>query len=553
MKKRIMSLLLCMLVAFSAVMATSCGEEEDLSGLNDKKIASASTITLYGIKGEGTTDEAVAMVQDAMSSITEAQFNTALRLMLYTEDEYETVLEEKLDSIKVLVDKEAEEAAARKAAEKEAKKLGIVTTTAAEEVTEEPDETFLDEYGLPATAYPEVGETQLDIFLMTSRDMLLHYVEKKMLSPLDTELNGSSKLLKKYINPTLLSATKINGMTYAIMNNKPMGEYTYLLLNRELIDKYYYDPDEINCVSDALDFMLEVGQNDPDFVPFMGDTEPLNINYFTFDGSKSLIGCMVPSGTPYDKNCKPGLLLDNEDWVNHIKAIKILNDYGYVGSEKVSFDDKFGAAVIKGSYANVSAFADDYYIKEICEPMVDTDDVYGGMFGVSVYTKDLTRSMEILTYLNTKSDLRNIFAYGIEGVHYELDKNGIVKKLNNDYNVKLEYTGNEFILYPPEGTTADVWEAAKAQNIDVVQSPYMGFTYTEDMLDLDLMESVRQISASFYDELAKVPTNQVDKWLQDYWNYAITDDSLRIWASAVNKNEKTIGRVYSNWYKETYK
>ena len=180
MKRRLISIALCLAMLCTAIMTASCGNEDDMSDVGEDKVAGAMTITIWGIKEKGTTDEAIAEVEAAMSRITEAQFNTAVKLMLYTENEYDNMLEKKMDEIQERLDLEAAEAEAKKAAEKEARKNGGADTTtaaetSAEDSTEIADETVLDEYGLPTTLYPEVEDNQLDIFLMTDYKMFQKY------------------------------------------------------------------------------------------------------------------------------------------------------------------------------------------------------------------------------------------------------------------------------------------------------------------------------------------------------------------------------------------
>ena len=99
MKRRLISIALCLAMLCTAIMTASCGKEDDMSDVGEDKVASAMTITIWGIKEKGTTDEAIAEVEAAMSRITEAQFNTAVKLMLYTENEYDKMLEKKMDEI----------------------------------------------------------------------------------------------------------------------------------------------------------------------------------------------------------------------------------------------------------------------------------------------------------------------------------------------------------------------------------------------------------------------------------------------------------------------
>ena len=555
MKKRLISAALCLLMLVTSIATASCGKEEvDPNTLEiDGATARAMTLTIWGIKGAGTTDEAVAAVEAAMSSITEAQFNTAIKLELYSEKDYDKALEKKMDEIQAQLDLEAAEAEAKKQAEKEAKKNKTETTkapeTSAEETTEIADETILDEYGLPATLYPEVEDTQLDIFLMTDYDMLLKYQEKGVLSALDEQLSSSSKLLKSYIHPTFLSAGKVGGSTVAIINNQPIGEYTFMLMNKSLMDKYYYDPENFISFNDAYDFINDVGREEKSYTPFMGDISPVGVNYFTLDGTKTVVGNMLAPGAVYGDPGEPAVLFANKTWTTYTSNVAKLKKNGYIGAETVKETDKFGVAIIKGGYEDVAAFEEDYYINVLQAPQGTTENIYNGMFAVSTYTKSLARAMEIVTYLNTRSDLRNLFAYGIQDVHYTLDKDDVLTKISKDYNMELAYTGNMFVAHAPEGEPADYWESFKQQNLDAVLSPYFGFEYTEDMIDTTILKGVIDFSNRFYNALNTADTAAMDDFMMDWWDQSDLETSIANWiATDLEDNEKTIGKVYADWY-----
>lgn len=564
--------MLCLAMLSTAVMTASCGDDEDMSDVGEDQVESAMTLTIWGIKEKGTTDEAIAAVEEAMSKITEAQFNTAIKLELYTEAEYDDVIEARMDEIQARLDAAAAEAAAKKAAEKEAKKNNETTAeeTTEEETTEEvtADETVLDEYGLPTTLYPEVEEDQLDIFLISDYEMFKKYTDKGVLSSLDDELSASSKLLKSYINPSLLAAGKIGKTTYAIANNQQVGEYTFMILNKKLMDKYYYDPDDFSSLSDAQEFLEVVGENES-ATPFVGITDPLNINYFTSDGSKSIIGYMCTPDAVGGVECAPQVLFSNRNWKNHMLLMKELDENGWIGTETPKATDNFAVGIVKGEWADVADFEENYYVKVLVNPQGTTENMYNGMFGVSIYTKSVSRSMEIITYLNTRSDLRNLFGYGVEGVHYELDDDGVVKKLSNDYNMKLEYTGNTFIAYPPEGSSADVWENAKQHNLDLVLSPWFGFSYDEAQIDPELRKDIKTLSDKLYKEYDSVDLEEFDDWFSDARIEAASNASVKaflateVTAAEDDADDETeededavaivpMGKLFADWYKSAY-
>ena len=83
MKKRLLGLILALTCLLLPIL-TSCGDDEYQATLKVKPI----TVTLYGIKGEGTTDEAIKAVQDKMNEYTEGNLSARVLLRLFTEEEY---------------------------------------------------------------------------------------------------------------------------------------------------------------------------------------------------------------------------------------------------------------------------------------------------------------------------------------------------------------------------------------------------------------------------------------------------------------------------------
>ncbi len=565
-------MVLSLLMLLTAVSTAACGEDtdEDTLGLGDN-VAEAMTLSIWGVKGEGTTDEAIAAVEAAMSKITQAQFNTAIELNLYDEDEYKDALVDKMDTIQAQIDAEKAEAAARKQAEKEAKKRGEEITKAetTETTADTAEQTTLDEYGLPTTLYPEVKDNQLDIFLITDYDMLTELNEKGVLSSLDEQISGSSKLIKQYIHPTIISAGKIGGKTVAIPNQQLVGEYTYMLVNKELFDKYYWDIDNVSTLEDVYDFILDVKREEPEYQPLVGDVSPMNINYFSLNGQKTVFGNMLGVDKVSGDSFEPMFLFSSTNWKKYIRLYKKLDIKGCIPTEEYTEftpETKFGIGIMKGTEVDLAKYADNYHAVVLQVPQGTTENIYNGMFAVSTYTKNLQRSMEVLTYLNTESSLRNLFGYGIEGVHYTVGEDDVVDVISEDYNMKLEYTGNCFMAYVPEGQPADYWDIAKRHNTTLVLSPYFQFKITEDMFDEDMMELYRQIvdfSEEFYTVLDNAMTEDaVEDAIDYYWELCDDDEAgdgkyngaLKLWVEPSPLAEKdgeeppmTIGKLYKNW------
>ncbi len=485
MKKRLFCLLLCLVMIMPMVLMAGCSEETEETTTEAASTSGikAMTLTLYSITDENTTEEAVQQVQDAINAITEVKFNTHIILRLFTESEYGKALEEKVQAIEEQIAMDEAEAAAQKVAAKAAKAAGVTTaveTTGEGDLTEETDETVLNEYGLEKTVYPEEDGDQLDIFLINGLEHYQEYFTRGVLAPLDEELSVNSKILLDYIHPTFLSAAKIEGATYAIPNNHMVGEYEFILINKELFDKYYFDPDKVSVIDDLEEFVETVGTQEKDYVPVLNTSESY-IYYPT--GSESVFAGYAAGAAAAGTKAAPGNLFANRQFKNAASLMINWTNAGYINTTGTVEDTKFGVAFVKGDYSLLEKYEEDYYVTLYKNAAFENKDVFDSMYAVGAYTKNVARCMEVIKYLTINDELRNTFQYGAKNIHYEIDEiTGLVNIISDEYVMDPIHTGNQFKLWANSSMTetesayaANNWELAKLHNFNTAVSPYLGF------------------------------------------------------------------------------
>jgi len=487
MKKKFISLALLAGLVLSSFTACGASEEEDdtLAAAETR----TATITLTAITGDSTTPQAIEAVQKAMNKLTKSEYKTQVILQLKTEDEYEDFIASQVELIEaeIAAEEEAaakakEEAKAKKEAEKAANankknrsKWTTTTKAETEETTADTQEMTLDEYGREVAKYPELEGTSLDIVFVTGLDMLQDFVEKEYLQDISSELTAGSKILNKYIYPTFLNAGKVDGSTYAVVNNRLMGEYTYLLIDRELADKYDLDAKSVTKLIDCEAFLDAVKAGESGVVPL---SEAVDLNYVQYvTGERTVIGNVIKANFTTATKAIPKSLFGVSDWVDHNILMDKLEDGGYIGE-----GDRYAIEVRKGYITTPEEenWEENYYVVEYEKPIAKDETVFTGMFAVSAYASDLERCMEIITMLNTDGDLRNIYAYGVEGENWELNEDGTVHMLNNDWSMNFYHSGNTFVGNAPESLPANYAEIGKLQNIETLTGPYMSWTYLNE-------------------------------------------------------------------------
>ena len=299
----------------------------------------------------------------------------------------------------------------------------------------------------------------------------------------------------------------MNGGTYAIPTSKAIGEYTYLLLNKEAMTDAYmrsetgsttYE-DYTSLTSEKVQEFLELVTTDEDlksaYYPIETNLDSIellinNIKYWgvdengNLDDSFSVLGGYYGMNDDYldkDKYAKLENLFENEQFVDDIKVLKSYEFNGYYEAEE---GKKFAVGYMTGGLDLIEKYGDEYELIPVEYPRLEEEDLYSDMFGVCTYSTSAGRSMQILTLLNTDVEFRNLLLYGIEGKHYELitatypnpdeddpvkelaytDKYGddikYVKRLDvadrDVYSMSIDKTGNTMLAYTECKTHSDV-------------------------------------------------------------------------------------------------
>ena len=584
-----------------SVSATGCSvfgggaETTAESGVTvDPDSGSAITLTMYIPCEKPVAEEDRLLVEEAINKITKSKFKTQINLYLPTVDEYYETIEGIMQARAYEQEQEELAKSELKKAIRAAKAEGVDSEVAIskfydehpewvkyQETTADPDaeetapETRLNELGMPEIKYPDERENQLDIIWLSGYDKLIEYIEADQLQRLDEELSSSSKKLKQYIYTGALDAVKTAGSgKYAIHNNTVIGEYTYLLLNKSLVDKYKYSPSDLTSVVKCADFLADVSKYEPDVLPVVGelpvtltkywsiDPDTLEVDHDKFNVIGHGISDMATLGSMFNFTGLFGTnaeLANTSDYAKQLIAIRTYKDLGYI-TEDTSTTKEYAMRVVKGGGELVEVYGDDFYMNVIESPRAGYEDIFGNMLGVSTYTRSLKRSMEIITYLNTNSDLRNILQYGVEDVHYELDEDGLLHRLNDRYMMDINKTGNVFMAYPEEGMPKNVWDYGKSQNTDAKTLMTLGLRFKEDDFtssdDENALEKLRsairavnEYSAEIEQKLMNAQSvEELEAVMRDVASKFGTDPNIKAITNSSAQNP-TPSSVYYDWLK----
>ena len=526
MNKRLIALFLCLVMMLSVFLA-GCAEstEEDAKEeLAEAKVASNMTLTMWIVSESPVAESIRADVTKAINVLTKAKYKTQLEIYYLSEAEY---FEKVTDAMEAYTEAKKQQ---------NANKPAQSGTTTAEEGGTTAEEIVTDENGMYRDNYPIVLENQVDIIyigdvkdgegklLMSGQQMYNELRKGDWLAALDETIKGDAKKIKEFVSPTLLSAVQETGVTYAIPNNNVIGEYTFMCLNKTLMDRYslqgHLTRGSIKSFANeyVYQFIDQIARYETNVLPIDAtyeeclaqlayywniDTEDLSINSDEF----SIFGTPLFDMQPNRGQNAIGIqsLLENEEFTKHYLAIseyRLDPKYHYLDTNEenpiVFFRNEenenttygsYGVKFVKGTLAELNAkgnYVDEngveYYAVPVAYPTATAEDIYGNMFAVAKTTLDVERSMQIITYLNTNTEIRNLLQYGIQGQHYTIE-NGVVARVadknNNYYEMDIYATGNAFLAYLEPGMNASIWENGKNQNRDSLVEPLLGFNLAD--------------------------------------------------------------------------
>ncbi len=511
--KKIICTLLCMVLSISVF--TGCSD--DSGKKTSTTTISPMTLTLTAITDETTTQEAIEAVQEIMNNISKSEFKTQVELRLMTADEYINYIEKTFAANASAQDTTASTEEIE--ADTSADTGNSVDTDSVVDGDESGEvvtvELVTDEYGRLVEKYPEAEQNQLDIIFMTGRDMLQDFYSKGYLAALDEEINGDSKMIKKYVYPTFIEAGKISGSQYAILNNRNLGNYKYLLVDKELADKYQFDTSSVTSLKDCEAFLDQVKAGETGVIPMNKEIGLANAQYVL--GRESLLGCILGSS----ETTIPSLMYGNEQYVEHKALLEKMTKGGYFAEDPDKEGQQYAIEYVEGYERSPedNQWTDDKYVIVYEEPTATEDALYSGMFGVSSTTKSVARSMEIIRLLMTSSEYCNAYQYGVSGTHYSLNKDGTIKILSDAYSMDLYHTGNVFLTYPTEDMPADIWDIYKQQNQETVVGPYLLFPYDDPSYgeaSLNLVNRYITLSDQYMEQYQKTVMKSADLSTVEY-------------------------------------
>lgn len=302
-------------------------------------------------------------------------------------------------------------------------------------------------------------------------------------------INNSFADIEKYIQNTSLldvipkalwDGARINGKLYGIPTYKNSIYKQYLIFDKEFVDKHNIEYKKLTSLESLDPILRLLKQKEPDKTIFSLNKDGYVGLFSDYDlilnnppiGVKldSKLGLKVT--TPYEDDTVIGKLNILNSWYNQ----GIINkDAGYILENKENmlvtavngypfYDMELGINSEKEYVSN--SIGNGYYVNESIRDSINV---------ISKNSANISKAVELLNLINSDSKLRNLFAYGIEGKHYNKIGETSIEILNRDYVSDIKQQGTYFNLYTFSPFPNNRWEQVKKENKIADSSPLLGF------------------------------------------------------------------------------
>lgn len=237
-----------------------------------------------------------------------------------------------------------------------------------------------------------------------------------------------------------------------------------------------------------------IKENEPDIVPFVADVSmPPSLRMSDVDQLGDTYGVLMNKG----ENLEVVNYFETQEYKDLIHTFRDWYEKGYLSEDHITSNANYTEAIKAGmgfSYIQTtkpgidkeesSKVGKDITVVTIIDEFATTTAPQTLQWAIANKTQYPESTMRFLNLLYTNADIMNLFAWGIEGVHYQVLEDGQidypdgVDAGSSGYNLRRGWAfGNQFLTYIWEGDSPSLWEDMGAFNKNAPVSKAFGFTF----------------------------------------------------------------------------
>lgn len=251
------------------------------------------------------------------------------------------------------------------------------------------------------------------------------------------ELNS---YLKKYpaitqiLGEDFLGGSAINGKNYAVPTNKEKVHNWGYLLKKDLVKKYNINTSKIKKMEDLEPALEQVMKGETGVTPLLvvGMDSPFHFIDWDNFGDDDVPGALYPDG----RSSKVVNQFEAPETIAMFKKLREYYEKGYIAKDAATMENtseqmKTGkyfaveSSLKPGKAEEMAASTGiDWVQIDMTKPVMSNRETTGAMLAIPAASRNPERAFKFIEMLYTDKTLRNMFNFGIEGIHYKVNADG---------------------------------------------------------------------------------------------------------------------------------
>ncbi len=333
------------------------------------------------------------------------------------------------------------------------------------------------------------GET-IDLLFSLETDAR-NYIRQEAVLPLDDLLATYGSGIIEQIGKDNLEAARVNGSIYSLPTLKDMAISRMFVYNREMAEAAGVDFSNVKTIEDLTDIFAKVKEVYPDCSMFGGaGGNAVNFTSWTWDSLGDSMGVLMDYGQSLDVVD----LFETDEYRQLCELMHQWYEAGYIEKDFATSSETWTSRMqAKTAFGGITSYKPGALasVEEqtglscgcvvLTDALAYTSSIVNTNWMIPSSTANADKAMEMMALLYTDPTVANLLLNGIEGVHYEENEDGTIRRIDPDnckYQQFLGWAyGNQFITKVWEGNDLDVYEKTREFNDSAIKSRALGFAF----------------------------------------------------------------------------
>jgi len=343
-----------------------------------------------------------------------------------------------------------------------------------------------------------------------------YFVSMGAYEDLTNRLATDTPELRRFIPDTLWDGVRVNGRIYSVPTYKDSSKTQFFVWDDTYVRRYNIDITRIHSFAelDRAFRTIKSGEG-ARFYPLQLSKGNLMSIVYADDYDSLLIGLPPLGAGIYGRNRRVVSVFEQPEVMERLRCLHAWYRDGIVNPDAPVLQEPpkqrpFFHAIGWPAAASIwqtNEGVEKYRVEKVFGPSYSTDSIQGSMNAVSSNSRYKTQALKMLELINTDRKLRDMLAYGIEGVNFSYVKPNTVRLLTADqWNLARYQQGTFFNMSTIEGDAEDAWNEVRRQNEQASPAELLGFSFDNSAV-LNEVANCRAVYNRYQDELLTGASN----------------------------------------------